>query len=103
MDRLLDATARAERDHFWFRGFRRFVTPLLDQAVAGRSNLRLLDCGCGTGNNLELLRRYGRPASISPSAAWPTPAATANAWLRRRLPRLFPFRTVPSISLRHST
>ena len=59
MDRLLEATARAERDHFWFRGFRRFVTPLLDEAVAGRRNLSMLDCGCGTGHNLQLLRRAG--------------------------------------------
>ena len=64
MDRLLEATARAEREHFWFRGFRRFVTPLLDRAAAGRRDLRILDCGCGTGNNLRLLRRYGRPAGI---------------------------------------
>jgi SAM-dependent methyltransferase len=59
VDRLLAATARAERDHFWFRGFRRFVTPLLDEAVAGRRNLSMLDCGCGTGHNLQLLRRAG--------------------------------------------
>jgi ubiquinone/menaquinone biosynthesis C-methylase UbiE len=64
MDRLLDATARAERRHFWFRGFRRFVTPLLEQAAAGRTDLRILDCGCGTGNNLQMLRRYGRAAGI---------------------------------------
>jgi ubiquinone/menaquinone biosynthesis C-methylase UbiE len=64
MDRLLDVTARAERDHFWFHGFRRFVTPLLDCAAGGRSGLRLLDCGCGTGNNLPLLRRYGRATGI---------------------------------------
>ena len=64
MDRLLEATAHAEREHFWFRGFRRFVTPLLDRAAAGRRDLRILDCGCGTGNNLRLLRRYGRPAGI---------------------------------------
>lgn len=64
MDRLLDATARAEREHFWFRGFRRFVTPLLDRAAAGRADLRILDCGCGTGNNLRMLRKYGRAVGI---------------------------------------
>lgn len=60
MDRLLEATSRAERDHFWFRGFRQFVSPLLARAAAGRSGLRLLDCGCGTGSNLRLLQPYGR-------------------------------------------
>jgi len=64
MDRLLDATARAERRHFWFRGFRRFVMPLLDRAAAGRRDLRILDCGCGTGNNLRLLRNYGTATGI---------------------------------------
>jgi SAM-dependent methyltransferase len=64
MDRLLEATARAERDHFWFRGFRRFVAPLLDEAAAGRNGLTLLDCGCGTGHNLRLLRARGHAFGI---------------------------------------
>ena len=64
MDRLLEATARAERDHFWFHGFRRFVAPLLERATTGHRNVSILDCGCGTGNNLIMLRKYGRAVGI---------------------------------------
>jgi len=65
MDRLLEATARAERDHFWFRGFRLFVEPLVaDARAAHGAPLEILDSGCGTGHNLELLRRYGRATGI---------------------------------------
>ena len=60
MDDLLELTGRAEAAHFWFRGFRRFVTPVLDEVAGSRRDLRLLDCGCGTGANLALLRRHGR-------------------------------------------
>ena len=60
VDDLLRATARAEERHFWFRGFRWFVKPLIQQALNGRSTARILDCGCGTGANLELLGRFGR-------------------------------------------
>ena len=60
MEHLLRATARAEARHFWFRGLRAFVAPLLRAAAAGRTNLRLIDCGCGTGANLSLLDPFGR-------------------------------------------
>ena len=60
VEHLLRATARAEARHFWFRGFRAFVTPLLRRAAAGRTGARLLDCGCGTGANVALLDRFGR-------------------------------------------
>jgi len=63
MDRLLEATARAERDHFWFRGFRRFVEPLVANATRGVRS-EILDCGCGTGHNLQMLRKYGRAYGI---------------------------------------
>jgi SAM-dependent methyltransferase len=60
VEHLLRATARAEARHFWFRGFRAFVRPLLHRAAAGLTDARLLDCGCGTGANVELLERFGR-------------------------------------------
>lgn len=66
MDRLLEATARAERSHFWFRGFRAFVTPLVAQAAAARRGppIETLDCGAGTGHNLSWLARFGRTTGI---------------------------------------
>jgi SAM-dependent methyltransferase len=59
MDRLLRATAKAEARHFWFRGFRAFVVPLVRRALRGRVDPHILDCGCGTGANLDWLGRFG--------------------------------------------
>lgn len=68
MDRLLESTYRAEEQHFWFRGFRRFVRPLLQQAVAGVPSPRVLDAGCGTGRNLVMLDELGRCHGIDLNA-----------------------------------
>jgi SAM-dependent methyltransferase len=58
---LLELTARAEATHFWFRGFRTYVARAIREIAAGRRNLEILDCGCGTGYNLTtLLQPYGR-------------------------------------------
>jgi SAM-dependent methyltransferase len=59
MEALLERTFEAEQRHFWFRGFKRFVAPLIEEATAGRSKLRLLDAGSGTGANLPFLQKYG--------------------------------------------
>ncbi len=53
------ATARAEERHFWFRGFRAIVVPLVRRALEGVPHPRILDCGCGTGANVDLLARFG--------------------------------------------
>ncbi len=59
MDALLERTFEAEQRHFWFRGFKRFITPLIAEATAGRSHIKLLDAGSGTGANLPFLQQYG--------------------------------------------
>ena len=57
----LERTARAEPTHFWFRGFRAYVAPVIREIAVGRRDLRMIDCGCGTGYNMTtLLRPYGR-------------------------------------------
>src|SRR5512134_3046731 len=68
VDRLLELTYRAEQSHFWFRGFRQYMKPALARAVAGVPAPRILDCGCGTGSNLEMLRRYGRTVGFDLTA-----------------------------------
>jgi len=68
VDDLLRATARAEARHFWFRGFRWFVTPLLRQALSGATGVRILDCGCGTGANLSWLTEFGSAYGFDVSA-----------------------------------
>jgi SAM-dependent methyltransferase len=96
MDRLLELTSQAEASHFWFRGFRQFVTPLLARAAAGYARPTILDCGCGTGHNLrtlleplgvtygmdltaaglDLARRSGRPLVRADATRIPFPSNT---------------------------
>ena len=64
MDKMLEATARAEDTHFWFRGLRRNARLLLDEALDGRRLARILDCGSGTGRNLEWLAEYGAVVGV---------------------------------------
>jgi SAM-dependent methyltransferase len=68
VDRLLELTYRAEQSHFWFRGFRQYMRPQLARATAGLASPRILDCGCGTGSNLEMLRPYGRAVGFDLTA-----------------------------------
>lgn len=68
MEHLLRATARAEARHFWFRAFRAFIGPFLRRAAGDRPRPRLVDCGCGTGANVDVLQRYGRACGFDLSA-----------------------------------
>jgi SAM-dependent methyltransferase len=67
MDRLLEATYRVEQQHFWWKGLRGFVRPLVADAIAGRPDPRILDCGCGTGANPVMLGEFGHAAGFDAS------------------------------------
>lgn len=64
MDERFAKTRRAADAHFWYHGFRRFITPILDEVANGKGNLRILDCGCGVGQNLPMLARHGRSVGL---------------------------------------
>lgn len=82
MSALLAATAEAELAHFWFRGFRRFVQPMLEAAAEGRRDLVIADCGAGTGHNLTLLEPFGTPLGVELNR---TGAMVARARGERRM------------------
>jgi SAM-dependent methyltransferase len=64
MRRMLEATARAEDAHFWFRGLRRTARFFIDAARHGRRLPRIVDCGAGTGRNLDWLSDFGDAVGV---------------------------------------
>lgn len=55
-------TSEFERTHWWFRSRRDAVFAQADKAVrelGRKAKLRIMDFGCGTGFNLDLLEKYG--------------------------------------------
>jgi SAM-dependent methyltransferase len=62
-----------EDTHWWFVGRRRIITDFVEQICQelrreGQSEPRVLDIGCGTGANLEMLSRFGRAEGVDISS-----------------------------------
>ena len=91
MGNLLELTALAEPNHFWFHGLRPYVTPVIDEIAGHRRDLRIIDCGCGTGYNLDvLLRPYGQTFAFDLNED--------SMWRARRTGRPGPLRRVTDAS-----
>jgi SAM-dependent methyltransferase len=61
---MLDRTADAEDRHFWFKSLRRNARLLLERGLAGRTPTLIVDCGAGTGRNLDWLRTFGQAVGV---------------------------------------
>ena len=79
MERLLEATAAAEDRHFWFRGLRTNARLALGRALQGRRANLIIDCGTGTGRNLDWLSDFGHAIGVERS---PTGLRVAHAHRR---------------------
>ena len=90
----LALTALAEPTHFWFHGFRAYVVPILREIAAGRRDLRMIDCGCGTGYNITtLFQQYGRPFAFDMTPDALQRARVSGCPLVRADMEQIPFRT----------
>ena len=59
---------RAEDHHWWYRGMAHVTDELLRTRVGKSAARDVLDAGCGTGSNLELLAPYGQVTGLDYSS-----------------------------------
>ena len=78
MERVVyDRMAELDQVHWWYRARREILADLIARRIAPPRDARILEVGCGTGHNLEMLRRFGTVEGIEVD-----PAARQLASLR---------------------
>ena len=66
---------RVEENHWWFVGRRQIIRSFLERVVrelkadrGADSKIKILDVGCGTGANLEMLAQFGEAEGVDVSS-----------------------------------
>ena len=61
---VFDRMAELDSSHWWFVARRRILSELIEREVPLPADARILEIGCGTGHNFEMLGRFGRVDAI---------------------------------------
>ena len=65
MDRaVFDRMAEQDSRHWWFVARRRILSALIEREVRLPADARILEIGCGTGHNFQMLGQFGRIDAI---------------------------------------
>ncbi|PSJ41871.1 class I SAM-dependent methyltransferase [Allosphingosinicella deserti] len=65
MERIVyDRMAELDSRHWWYRARRDILRTLIARKIALPTDPRILEIGCGTGHNLEMLQQFGRADGI---------------------------------------
>jgi SAM-dependent methyltransferase len=92
MERIVyDNMAELDQRHWWYRARRQVIAALIRRKALPPAGARVLEIGCGTGHNLEMLGEFGDLDALELDAA-------ARAIAERRLGR--PLLTAPLPELR---
>jgi SAM-dependent methyltransferase len=63
---LEQETHDLEERHWWYRERRRMIEGVLERTRLP-AHCRILDAGCGSGRNMQLLARFGTPTGVEPA------------------------------------
>jgi SAM-dependent methyltransferase len=81
MERVVyDRMAELDERHWWYRARREILAALIARQIRLPEGARILEIGCGTGHNLQMLERFGRADGIEID---PAARAVAEARLGR--------------------
>ncbi len=61
---VFDRMAEQDQRHWWYVARRRILADLIAREIPLPDNARILEIGCGTGHNFDMLRRFGRLDAI---------------------------------------
>ena len=65
MERIVyDRMAELDSRHWWYRARRDILARLIERRLKLPASSRILEIGCGTGHNLEMLQRFGTADGI---------------------------------------
>lgn len=65
MERVVyDRMAELDELHWWYRARRRILASLIARRIKLPPQARILEIGCGTGHNVQMLDRFGRVDAI---------------------------------------
>lgn len=57
---VFDRMAELDQHHWWFTARRRILSSVIRRIVRPPASARILELGCGTGHNLDMLGGFGR-------------------------------------------